>query len=210
MALRTPFELLRNRRLAALEAAALDGGAAVAVGSGSHVQTPVLVENGGGKFRTVNFNGFWILPGLLQSGCFQQEFDLHRFMRENDGAALGAIEDAGRQQRHDIRMHRLHVAGRPDGRLRGWKRDRRRTATEQLPALRRQHFPQQFGRGETDVRGLLALAAIPCLANPAMASSGARTSSVTVFMVPPRDVMLKVGEQCLRRREGIRALSFLP
>jgi hypothetical protein len=36
-----------------------------------------------------------------------------------------------------------------------------------------------------------------------MPSPGARTSSVTVFIVPPRNVALKVGDQLLGRGEGI-------
>src|SRR3990170_3381678 len=33
-----------------------------------------------------------------------------------------------------------------------------------------------------------------------------RTSSTTVFMVPPRDVSFKVSHQLIRRREGVRVL----
>jgi hypothetical protein len=39
--------------------------------------------------------------------------------------------------------------------------------------------------------------------NSFMPSPGARTSSVTVFIVPPRNVALKVGDQLLGRGEGI-------
>ena len=40
-----------------------------------------------------------------------------------------------------------------------------------------------------------------------MPSPGARTSSVTVFIVPPRNIALKIGDQLLGRGEG--AVAFL-
>ena len=40
-----------------------------------------------------------------------------------------------------------------------------------------------------------------------MPSPGARTSSVTVFIVPPRYVALKIGDQLLGRGEGV--VTFL-
>ena len=63
----------------------------------------------------------------------------------------------------------------------------------------------EFRRREANARRPLRFPRTSRFARIFIPSPGAHTSSVTVFIIPPRYVALKVGDQLLGRGEGVTA-----
>ena len=203
MALRTPFELLRNRRLAALE----NSGARWRSGGRGWKWKPcsnssIRLKTRGGKFRTVNFNGFGFFAGfvairLLPAGI--RPSPLHTGKRWRRSRC-----DRGYRPPAAPTSMPAFIAAGPTG------ASRMETGLRTAEQLQRfaVSTPQQFGRGP-----MCAVFSPLPLFMPSRIRPWRLQEHVLQALrfrgFPPRDVMLKFGEQCLGRREGIRAL-FLP
>ena len=137
----------------------------------------------------------------------QRELDLHRVEWEDDAASLRALENPGAEQRRHVAVHGLDS--------RSTRRAVSRMETSPTPHndFRISHrfavstFHSNSGEVNAIRADVSALLLFHALANPDIAASGARTSSVTVFMLPPRDCGFEVCEQSLGGGEPICTLT---
>lgn len=118
----------------------------------------------------------------------EKEFNFHCLVWKLDASGVCAIQKTGRQESRDVAVDRLHVALDAAGGLANGY------GTEEL-RRRKANAADRWGFSDFQAR-----------TNSFMPSAGGRTSRMTVFTIPPRNVALNAGDQFLGRGEGVHAL----
>jgi hypothetical protein len=105
-------------------------------------------------------------------------------------AGLGAVWQARRQQSRDIAVNGLHVALNTTCRFAYRNRSSATKGLQKLSSFSRQGLPKSSGVAKPMRAERWAFPDLQVRTNAFIPSSGERTSNVTVFIIPPRNILI--------------------